>query len=329
MIIDYLADLLDELRLPQRRAQRILAEVEDHLACAAAELHAEGLAAAEAEREAVKRFGPAAELARSFAEQEAALSSRRTARATVALALLFAFLVLGSPAPTLAGFPVGLLAFVLAQVAVVAGALTLVRAWRGPGGARLVLILRGSLVVICCAACTVACAAIAGAVRGGPSLGGWIALATIALGTAGTAVALAKSWGRARIAGAAKRIDTADDALADIEAVTMTALEQLGRRVPGLKRACAHGAQFVRVVSARLRWLDLRRHPWRFAVAVALSAGLAGAVGHGLTEGGIPTHHLLRALLGGAIITAIEAAAALLGFALLGNYLGIRRRTTD
>ena len=72
MITDYLLELLAELRVPMRRRRRILAEVGDDLACAAADLCADGLAAEEAEREAVRRFGDAAELARSFVEQEAA-----------------------------------------------------------------------------------------------------------------------------------------------------------------------------------------------------------------------------------------------------------------
>ncbi len=58
MIDDYLADLLAQLRLPTRRRRRIVAEVEDHLACAAAELHAEGLPPDQAEHEAVTAVRP-------------------------------------------------------------------------------------------------------------------------------------------------------------------------------------------------------------------------------------------------------------------------------
>ena len=128
-------------------------------------------------------------------------------------------------------------------------------------------------------------------------------------------------------------LDTTEDALADIEAVTLMALERLARRVPPLKSASDKAADLVRTVprqvTRRARWLDLRRHPWRFGLTVALAAGLAFAAVHGLTEGGPSLRHLPLELLGGTLITAIEAAAALLGFALLGNYLGIRRRTTD
>jgi hypothetical protein len=67
-----------------------------------------------------------------------------------------------------------------------------------------------------------------------------------------------------------------------------------------------------------------RRHPWRFAAGVSIVAGVALAVGHGLSEGGVPVHHVLRALDAGAIIACVEALAALLGFAVLGRYLGLR-----
>lgn len=35
-------------------------------------------------------------------------------------------------------------------------------------------------------------------------------------------------------------------------------------------------------------------------------------------------HHVLRALAAGAVIASVEALASLLGFAVLGRYLGLR-----
>src|SRR5947209_2447189 len=72
MITDYLLELVAELNVPLARRRRIVAEVEDHLHCAAAELHASGLDAEAAEREAVRRFGPARGPARTFHEDAAA-----------------------------------------------------------------------------------------------------------------------------------------------------------------------------------------------------------------------------------------------------------------
>ncbi len=51
MITEYLVELLDGLRVPARRRQRILDEVEDHLLTATAELHAAGLDAQHAEQD--------------------------------------------------------------------------------------------------------------------------------------------------------------------------------------------------------------------------------------------------------------------------------------
>ena len=62
-IDDYLDDLLLNLRLPPRDTRRLLAETEDHLQEAAAFLRAQGMTPAEAEHEAVRRFGPTVEVA--------------------------------------------------------------------------------------------------------------------------------------------------------------------------------------------------------------------------------------------------------------------------
>lgn len=71
-IEDYLDELLRRVRADPRTTRRLLEEATDHLSAAAAELQAAGTARVEAEREAVRRFGPPADLAshsrrRSFA----------------------------------------------------------------------------------------------------------------------------------------------------------------------------------------------------------------------------------------------------------------------
>ena len=72
---------------------------------------------------------------------------------------------------------------------------------------------------------------------------------------------------------------------------------------------------------ARVQWVDPRDHPWRFACALGLLAGV-GLVLAQLQEGLPPS------LTIGLIVTGIfiggEFVATLLGFAILGGYLGVR-----
>jgi hypothetical protein len=57
---------------------------------------------------------------------------------------------------------------------------------------------------------------------------------------------------------------------------------------------------------------------------VATGAGVAIAGAHGLSEGGFSVHHVAREMYAAAILVGTEAFAALIGFALLGRYLGLR-----
>jgi hypothetical protein len=337
MITDYLIELLEELRLPPRRRRRILAEVEDHLSCAAAELHAAGLSTDEAEQEAVRRFGSPSEIARSFVDLEAARSGSRAVRAAGALALLFAVIAvgpLGRLIPT-GAFPVTTVPFVLGQVALVAGALTLIRSRRtapegGPRGARLVLILRGVTVVVACAGTSVAVDAIAGR---GITAASWAALAGIGTAAAATAVTVSRSWRLAAAAGAAYSSED-EDIISDMQVVALRAIATAGRRVPALKAPLDRAAELASALpkeatrrAPRLcTWLDLRTHPWRFAFTIAALAGLALAAGHGLMEGVNP-RHITGAVVAGVLIATIEALSALAGFAVLGRFLGIRTRS--
>lgn len=62
---DYLDDLLRRTRADARTTRRLLDEAADHLSTTAAELEAGGMSQLAAEREAVRRFGPASDLARA------------------------------------------------------------------------------------------------------------------------------------------------------------------------------------------------------------------------------------------------------------------------
>jgi hypothetical protein len=71
----------------------------------------------------------------------------------------------------------------------------------------------------------------------------------------------------------------------------------------------------------RWPWLDPRSHPWRFALFLGVFVGL-GLVLAQLQEG-LPPSPLIGLLVMGIFISA-ELAATLIGFALLGGYLGLR-----
>ncbi len=319
MITDYLMELIEALDVPGARRRRIVAEVEDHLQSTAAELHASGLGSDAAEQEAVRRFGPARELARAFHEDAAAFAGRSAGRAAVLLTALLVLVAADPPGIVTwakGGFPAGLLAFVFGQIGVVAGGLTLIRLLRarrtkGPRGVRLALVLRGTLVVAVCAAVTFLCGLGVVVHAGGvPSLRDAIAVAVLGAALLATARVLWHGRRRAAAAGLDRMAapTASEDALADLAAIGAPVLVPLRQRLPRLTA-----------------WLDLRRHPWRVASLVALAAGLALGLAHGFGEGGPPSpHQLPMAALAGLIIVTIEASAVLVGFLTLGRYLGIR-----
>lgn len=71
-------------------------------------------------------------------------------------------------------------------------------------------------------------------------------------------------------------------------------------------------------------WVDLRAHPWRFAVTVAGTAGLVLASARAVGEGLPSPQHLIPGLVASLALAGVEAMATLLGFAALGRFLGIR-----
>jgi hypothetical protein len=157
-------------------------------------------------------------------------------------------------------FPTGLVAFVLTQVALVAGGLTLVRAWRaapagGPRGPRLLLVLRGGLVVVRCAVGTVTYGiadALTTSAGSDGTLTAWLGLAVLTLGAAATAATLSRSWRGARVAGIASVAGSREDsdALADLRAVGVLTLVRLQRRVPMLDAIVGRAAALVPMLSA-------------------------------------------------------------------------------
>lgn len=84
-IEDYLDELLRRTHADPRTTRRLLDEASDHLAAAAAEFEAAGRPRIEAEREAVRRFGAAAELARASGRRALVMLVLETFRAAVLL----------------------------------------------------------------------------------------------------------------------------------------------------------------------------------------------------------------------------------------------------
>lgn len=77
----------------------------------------------------------------------------------------------------------------------------------------------------------------------------------------------------------------------------------------------------VRRVLAGLPWIDPQIHPWRFAAVTGLALGVGLTIAQ-LREG--PPPSLAAGLLVAGLFILIEWAAVMLGFAVLGGYLGLR-----
>ncbi len=85
-IDDYLDELLRRTRADARTTRRLLDEASDHLRTAAAELVAAGNSRQDAEREAVRRFGPVAPIAKATLRRSIRALISETLRAALFLA---------------------------------------------------------------------------------------------------------------------------------------------------------------------------------------------------------------------------------------------------
>lgn len=84
-IEDYLDELLRRTQADPRTTRRLLDEANDHLRTAAAELEATGMPRIEAEREALRRFGPPAGMTRGSGRRSFGALILETLRASVLL----------------------------------------------------------------------------------------------------------------------------------------------------------------------------------------------------------------------------------------------------
>jgi hypothetical protein len=277
---------LSRLGMPRKQQQRILSEIEDHLAC-----------------EPRADLGPADALAEEFANDLGTRASRRAAFvsfATLAIAgLLFAvtFVTSGSAGPNatrvyassaFVGYLGVLLVLLAPQLAFVAGSLAALRAFRHRGQqvlprAEATVVGRRAAVGVAAGFATMVGLVVVSLEFQGRLAGWWTTLAlgaaaagACALATATPAVLFAL---RARPAAAGQAGDLFDD---------------LARAVPA----------------------PLRGRPW------ALAAAISGLLALFVTSAGIA----LGDPIDGALRGAAEALACLLGFAVLGPYLALRTR---
>jgi hypothetical protein len=326
-ISDYLRELAVALPGPRRRRERILAEVEDHL-----HAHADALATAgHPERSAVtgalESFGVPRVVAASFAEGAA----RRTLTAAgvgvaVTVAGFAAGVVVLTQIPGVASSsplddgPAGVIGFFAVQVAVVATAVALLRAFALRPVVRadargLALALRANALAALAAA--VALGADAAALAAHWRAGATATVSAIVLGV----LAAAALWTLARLALAAghvRRLRTLDAPAAP----PASALEQLALLAERLPAPLVPGAR------AALGWAARRR-----AACIALTAALPAALlaAASLREHGIPhgARELGNELLAAAVIFACESLAVMACAHACDRWLGLwpaRRR---
>jgi hypothetical protein len=311
-IASYLRVLDDELRLRRAPRRRLLAEAEDHLRSTAEELLHGGSSAADAEREAVARFGAASDVARRFAH--AAASS--TARAAVAwagvafLAYAATAMFFVATAPNwLRDFPHGAPSMLALQVAAVALAVTAVRAlrWRRTfaiDGERLRLVANGALTAAVALGAGAGAELLVALTR--PAAAPWadatnlIAAFALAAGVCIPAALVAVA-GRARagglgtLPGRRDRLTLADDVEALVPMLGGPARAALRR--PGRTCAAVAGAAFVAVAVAQLAGTDFAQHA--------------------------------SVVIGALAVGVFEAAAVVAGYLTLGRPLGLRQPTPE
>lgn len=117
---------------------------------------------------------------------------------------------------------------------------------------------------------------------------------------------------------------TPADAIDDLWTLVRVPVMRAGASLPAVVSAWVQKADSDWLFG-RLPWVNPRSHPWRFAAALGLLAGLGLALAQRL-EGPAPS--LQVGLLVAAIFIAGELTATVVGFAIAGGYLGLRPSLT-
>lgn len=213
------------------------------------------------------------------------------------------------------------------QGALLVSLLTYARALRmrydSAQAAKLRLVLRGDALVLAAIAITLVADAIAVILHPLPqSYWGHVLLlelvAMTLLGVGGIAALLVVA--RPGTAAELARDLTPADAIDDLWTLVRVPAKALGPILPRALVAWTQRFNSDRLF-ARVRWLNPRVHPWRFAFIAGLAAGLALA-GAQLQEGLPPS--LRIGLIVAAILISGELVTTVACFAILGGYLGLR-----
>jgi hypothetical protein len=299
----YLDRLDGELRARRAPRRRLLAEAEDHLRSGAEELVARGRCTADAEREAIERFGDAPEVAHRFAVATASSTARSAVGWAAAAFLAYgaAALVFIAAAPAwLRDFPHGAPSMLALQVAAVALGVSAVRVLRGRRTGvldeeRLRLVTNGALTAAVAVAVGAGAELLVALTR--PAAAPWADAAAL-IGTLALAAvlcvpaSLVAAASRVRASGLGGRGDAGLTLADDFEAVA----PMLGRVVrpallrPGLTCSAVAGSAFIALAAAQLVGTD--------------SSSVFGAIAVGL----------------------FEATAIVIGFLTLGRPLGLHVR---
>jgi hypothetical protein len=317
LIDGYLRELKAQLRLPARRRQRVLVEVADHLESAV------GAGGRKAERAAIEAFGPPRFVALRFVEE---LALDQTLRTTwlVSLATLGFCALLGLSARSA---PLTQLAV---QIALACAALSALRALRhrddrALSARKLRWIVRGDVVAVGVILLAALGELAAGLLSRGPDRPGTIVTASVTAAAAMIVMSVAlRASVRVRALSAVAEDPAAPDgdAFTDLLAVgRQLRLWAAGKPVLDRTLAAIEGTAQVRAAASRLR---PRVQAWRAVLALAIVAGVTAGLAHGVSEGAPSLARLPMGLLAFMAIAAIEAAAVIVCFALLGGYLGIR-----
>lgn len=333
-MIDALLTELDRLLPAGRHRRRVLLEAEDHLRCAVEAGVAAGLDRDAAEAAAVRDFGPPALLARRVREDIGTRTAAAAARLGLALlgvlAAVYAlrFTELANDAGTPRWWPdeplLSLVSLLAIEVAVVAGAVTVVRLLRHgaaavTGGVRAALV-RG-LLVAAVAGAVAALADVIAALRHLDEVrSSRLALAVVGLGVLVLVLAAATTSAGLRglrVTGSSEPAPHPVDDLIGLVPLSLARLEgrapRTAARLRGLVAGAARSAErhplLVSVV-------DVRRHPWRVCTALAALAFALQTAGYSVRDG----------LDLAAAAGAVQGAAVVAAFALLGPVLGLRPR---
>lgn len=163
----------------------------------------------------------------------------------------------------------------------------------------------------------------------------WGMLLIIGLGTVAlmTCAAVTITWAAVRhgtaepLAGrqAINEAGSLGEALTDLWTLVRLIFAWFSQRLPWLRRPLqgidALGNQLFEWMM-NWPWIGPRSHPWRFCAAVALVAGVALAAAHRLEEG--PPINLALAVGVSSIFIGVEFLAVLIGYLILGGFLGLR-----